>query len=359
MHTCIICIMYPPGPETSSERLLVHLSSSREGVSRTALHDHSMHSTARSVASLGPWQPWHDWIWWKTHRPRGVCIFDIWCTPRGPHGLQRNQPYFCCHNHLRLTGLNCCLRWYLFPTALWLKSSLSHWASSIYTYFLYWVTPSYSLPRPNCDLPLSKTKALQAKGDGSKPDPTNEGSASYDTILRCNELCMKLKLVNLKFGRFQSTCGQEGVLMVIDVQPCPTMEPHLPRPSCHCGSCELGAHTNAVHQTEMLVIYVKWKGRRVMSLTPSSFKTCTLCIPKSHRVKRCQKCDSAQVSVSLSPVLPQILPSPRLTEGSWTNRSEQNWLSKLNTYHEVTGFLRRHCLKHDMRKFSGGCKGTC
>lgn len=147
--------------------------------------------------------------------------------------------------------------------------------------------------------------------------------------------------------------------MVIDVQPCPTMEPHLPRPSCHCGSCELGAHTNAVHQTEMLVIYVKWKGRRVMSLTPSSFKTCTLCIPKSHRVKRCQKCDSAQVSVSLSPVLPQILPSPRLTEGSWTNRSEQNWLSKLNTYHEVTGFLRRHCLKHDMRKFSGGCKGTC
>ena len=167
---------------------------SREGVSRTALHDHSMHSTARSVASLGPWQPWHDWIWWKTHRPRGVYIFDIWCTPRGPHGLQRNQPYFCCHNHLRLTGLNCCLRWYLFPTALWLKSSLSHWASSIYTYFLYWVTPSYSLPRPNCDLPLSKAKALQAKGDGSKPDPTNEGSASYDTILRCNELCMKLNL---------------------------------------------------------------------------------------------------------------------------------------------------------------------
>lgn len=184
--------------------------------------------------------------------------FDAHQGPAWLASLQRNQPYFCCHNHLRLTGLNCCLRCYLFPTALWLKCALSHWASSIFAYFLYWVTPSYSLPRPNCDLPLSEAKALQAKGDGSKPDPTNEASDSYDAILRCNELCMKLKLVNLKFGRFRSTCGQKGVLMVIVVQPCPTtMKPHLPRPSCDCGSCELGAHTNAVHETEMLVIYVK------------------------------------------------------------------------------------------------------
>lgn len=98
---------------------------SREGVSRTALHDHSMHSTARSVASLGPWQ--HGMTeFLMEDRPSPWEVYMIYLMhTKGPHGLQRNQPYFCCHNHLRLTGLNCCLRWYLFPTALWLKCALS------------------------------------------------------------------------------------------------------------------------------------------------------------------------------------------------------------------------------------------